>query len=190
MLKKYIEEEEFRGENYRETPLPEGHYELCTFQQCQFSNTSLAGIEFSECEFIECDLSNVNVQGAQFQSVRFRDCKLLGLGFDRSSEMLFSVDFAGCQLDHSIFYQCQLKKTYFKACSLKEVDFSEAQLEGAIFESCDLAGATFDRTNLRKADLRLARGYTIDPTNNDLKGAKVSQEGLAGFLGGFGLVIS
>jgi uncharacterized protein YjbI with pentapeptide repeats len=73
---------------------------------------------------------------------------------------------------------------------MQEVDFTEANFSEAKFDDCDLAGALFDRTNLEKADFRNAYNYRISPTINRLKKAKFSQDGLAGLLSDFGIVIS
>jgi hypothetical protein len=45
-------------------------------------------------------------------------------------------------------------------------------------------------SNLEKANFTGAQGFIIDPSNNRMKGAKFSQEGLAGLLIPFGIEIS
>ncbi|MBS1570716.1 MAG: pentapeptide repeat-containing protein, partial [Bacteroidetes bacterium] len=104
-------------------------------------------------------------------------------------EMLFSVSFDGCMLDHAIFHKRRMNGTKFKGCSLKGVDFENAHLESAIFERCDLDRAVFVNADLQKADLSTAYNIVLDPDRNKLKGAKFSVEGALALLGKYGVVI-
>jgi uncharacterized protein YjbI with pentapeptide repeats len=80
-----------------------------------------------------------------------------------------------------------MKGSKFSNCRLTEVDFTEAGLEGVSFEGCQLNGSVFQMSNLEKANFTGAQGFIIDPSNNRMKGAKFSQEGLAGLLIPFGI---
>ena len=67
------------------------------------------------------------------------------------------------------------------------MDFTGTNLESAVFDDCDLENAIFEQTNLEKADLRSARNYTIDPTQNRLKKAKFSRSEIHGLLSNYNI---
>lgn len=72
---------------------------------------------------------------------------------------------------------------------MKDVDFSNTDLSLAIFKNCDLSNATFVECILEKADFRSSRNYAFDPSENKIKGTKVSHTALAGLLEKFDLDI-
>jgi uncharacterized protein YjbI with pentapeptide repeats len=82
-----------------------------------------------------------------------------------------------------------MKGSRFSNSRLIEVDFTEASLESVSFDGCNLTGSVFLMSNLEKSDFSGAQGYIIDPSNNRMKGAKFSQDGLAGLLLPFGIDI-
>jgi len=182
MSKNTFLDQDFQGEDFSNTVLPNGEYDNCTFVNCQFSNTDLSYNTFSECQFIDCDMANAAIKETAFRDVLFRNCKLLGWQFDECHSFLLSFHFDGCILNYASFYQLKLKKIFFKRCQLLEVDFTECDLSQARFDQCDLSGAVFNRTLLEKADLRTALNYSIDPANNQVKKAKFSLTGIAGLL--------
>jgi fluoroquinolone resistance protein len=182
MQEQYTEGEDFNGINFLEEGLSKGEYEKCTFNNCVFTGADLSSISFIDCEFVHCDLSMAKVVETAFREVKFTTCKMLGLHFDNCNAFLLSVNFEGCQLNLSSFYQLSLKNSLFKNCTLHEVDFSEADLTSATLYNCDLAGAIFDQTSLEKADLRYSYNFSIDPEKNRIRKAKFSQEYVAGLL--------
>jgi uncharacterized protein YjbI with pentapeptide repeats len=129
------------------------------------------------------------LRNTAFQNVQFKVCKMLGMHFEVCSKFLFEVNFEGCLLNLSSFYQMLLKKSSFKDCSLLEVDFVEAVLTGSSFEGCNLAGAMFEHTQMEKCDFRSAINYSIDPDNNQIKKARFSASGLPGLLNKYNLDI-
>ena len=52
-----------------------------------------------------------------------------------------------------------------------------------------LGSTAFSRCDLQKADFREATGYRIDPSDNQMKGARFSFPDVIALLNGFGLVI-
>ncbi|MEG0851165.1 MAG: pentapeptide repeat-containing protein, partial [Flavobacterium sp.] len=92
-------------------------------------------------------------------------------------------------LDYSTFIYKKLKKTNFVDCSIKDVDFSNTDLSLSLFKNCDLANATFQDCILEKTDFRTSRNYAFDPSENKIKGTKVSHAALAGLLEKFDLAI-
>lgn len=164
-------------------------FEQCTFTRCDLSGCDFAKSKFIECTFTGCDLSMIKWRGASLQHVVLVECKVMGVDLSACSEMLFSVHFDRCVLDHSVLVKRRMPKTGFVKCSLKGVDFSEADLSQAILDDCDLQDAVFERTDLRKADLATAFNFRIDPRSNDLRGARFSLQGALELLNCFGVVV-
>ncbi len=186
----YFVDEKFEFLNTSETPLEKGEYEDCTFINCQLDQADLQSFSFSDCQFEMCDLSMANLKNAAFQHVKFKNCKLLGLRFEECNKFILTLDFEGCMLNYSSFYQLNLKKINFANCQLQEVDFTETDLTQARFDQCDLHLATFERTILEKADFRTAVHFAIHPETNRLKKAKFSTKGLSGLLTQYNILIS
>jgi fluoroquinolone resistance protein len=61
MSSTYFEEQVYEGIDFTATSLPKGEYEICSFVNCNFSNTDLSQIKFTECEFRGCNLSMVKM---------------------------------------------------------------------------------------------------------------------------------
>lgn len=190
MKLKYTDEQTFSKVNYSEKPLEIGEYEYCAFNNCNFSNGSLSQSHFLECEFIDCNFSNANLQNTSFQDVRFKNCKMLGLRFDACNEFGFAASFDTCQLDHSIFYKMKLGRSSFINSQLKSVDFTEADLKNSKLSNCNLENATFQNTNLELADFTNSTNYSIDPEQNQIKGAKFSLPEVIGLLDKYKLKIN
>ncbi|MGL5563735.1 MAG: pentapeptide repeat-containing protein [Tannerellaceae bacterium] len=167
----------FEKQDYTVAFLPEGEYDNCVFKGCDFSNGELRNCVFIDCEFTDCNLSMVKLGGTSFRDVRFADCKMLGLQFDSCNQFGLSFGFVNCQLSFASFYTTKLKKTRFSQCVMHETDFSEADLSLAVLEECVLTGAVFNYTNLEGCGLRTAVGYSFDPEENRVKGARLSAEG-------------
>ena len=119
----------------------------------------------------------------------FADHPLQKGEYDNCSGFGLSVSFENCVLDHSSFFKVNLKKTAFRHVQLHEVDFSECDLTEAVFDDCDLKGTIFDHTILQKADLRTAKGYSIDPESNRIKKARFGLSGVAGLLNKYDIEI-
>lgn len=164
-------------------------FDKCTFTRCDFSRSDFTKSRFIDCTFNGCDLSMMKLRGASMQHVVFKESKVLGVDFSGCSEMLFSVRFEQCALDHSVFVKRRMPKTRFTRCSLKSVDFEQADLNEAVLDTCDLQDAVFNGTLLRGADLTTAFNYSIDPERNEMKGARLSVDGALGLLAKYGLQI-
>lgn len=190
MNKTYIRDTKFQRIDFAKNPITKADHEHCSFNNCNFSNADLAGINFLECEFINCNLSLAKISNSAFRDVKFNDCKLLGLHFNECNEFLFAVEFENCMLNLSSFYKLKLKKTKFKNCSLHEADFTETDLSASVFDDCDLARAIFENTILEKTDFRTSYHYSIDPELNRIKKAMFSKEGIIGLLDRYDIEIS
>ena len=127
--------------------------------------------------------------GTSLRGVRFESCKLMGVDWTLASKW-GDFSFKGCVMDYCSFVGLPLKKITFDGCRLVEANFTEANLTESDFSGSDLTGAQFSRTNLTKADLATASGYYIVPTNNTVRGAKISLEGAVAIARSFGLLVA
>jgi uncharacterized protein YjbI with pentapeptide repeats len=124
-----------------------------------------------------------------FQEAEFSDCKLTGVRFDDCNPFLLAMHFSHCILNLASFYQLKLNGARMLHCNLQEADFTEAELKSANFEGSQLHGTVFYYSTLEKADFRNAFGYIINPSNNKVKGAKFSRDGLDGLLKEYGIKV-
>lgn len=67
-----------------------------------------------------------------------------------------------------------MNRNYFEDQKFENVNFSETDLNNSSITNFDLLDAIFENTNLEKADFRNSMHYSIDPENNNVKGAKFS----------------
>ena len=82
-----------------------------------------------------------------------------------------------------------MSKTRFKDTSLKGVDFGGADLKQSKFLEADLEEAIFYNTNIQEVDFTTAYNYSIDLSQNQIKKARFSKDGLAGLLNQFDIII-
>lgn len=182
MEEQFIEEKTFKKIDFSVNALDKGEYELCVFLNCNFANADLSKVRFIDCEFYDCNLSSSHILQTGFQNVLFKDCKMLGLQFDKCSDFGFSIKVDSCQLNHSSFYKRKISKTSFTKTKLLKVDFTACNLSLSAFYNCDLQNATFANTNLQGTDFRSSFNFTIDPENNQIKGAKFDLDTVIGLL--------
>mgnify|MGYP001950459629 FL=1 len=142
----------------------------------------MSKITFIDCEFYDCNLSSAHILQTGFQNVLFKDCKMLGLQFDKCNDFGFLIKVDKCQLNHSSFFKRKLSKISFQKTKLQEVDFTECDLSLSVFDDCDLQNAIFKNTNLQNTDFRSSYNFSIDPENNQIKGAKFTLETVVGLL--------
>jgi len=164
-------------------------FQSCVFTKCDLSDAGLTGSRFEDCRFHESNLSNARLTNARLASVRFERCKLVGINFTACDEFLFDASFEDCDLSFCVFQGMKLRKARFLRSKIAEAEFSGADLTGVDFSGSDLRRATMAKCILRKADLRTATNYDIDPRACDLKGARFSLPEAGRLLNVFGLLI-
>jgi uncharacterized protein YjbI with pentapeptide repeats len=84
------------------------------------------------------------------------------------------LEFIKCSLNHSTFLGVHLGTVKMKRCEAINVDFREAKISGADLAFTDLKDSLFQHTDLSKADLRYAKNYNIDPSQNTILKARFS----------------
>ncbi|PZP38466.1 MAG: hypothetical protein DI598_20730 [Pseudopedobacter saltans] len=114
---------------------------------------------------------------------------MLGVKIDKAEKFGFSISFDNCNLSSAIFSNRIMPKTIFRKCNLKNVDFSGADLSGSLLDDCDLEDAFFDGTNLQNVNFVTSYGYSFNPQNNKIRGAKFGVDGLPGLLGQYGIEV-
>jgi fluoroquinolone resistance protein len=185
----YVDDLEFDG-NSLENVFPEGDvFDGCTFRGFIMPSFDLSTKSFEQCTFIECDLSLCIVEKTSLKKVSFDNCRLMGIKFEQTNPMLFSVRMETCIADYSSFSTLNMTKSTFAKTSLKEVDFTEAELEGLTFEECDLQSAVFDHCNLSRCDFSKAHNLSFLLESNRLSKTKINQETAAQILARYGIEI-
>jgi uncharacterized protein YjbI with pentapeptide repeats len=114
---------------------------------------------------------------------------MMGLRFDECNPSLLGFNFKDCNLSHSVLVGLKLKGTKIIDSIAEGVDCTDTDLTNAVFTSTNFLDARFVQTNLEKADFRNATNYQLDPTQNKLKKAQFSPDGLSGLLTVFGIVV-
>ncbi len=129
------------------------------------------------------------MSSTSWNHVHFEGCKMTGITFSGCNRFTFSVAFSRCQLQYASFQGLNMQGVFFHDSQLDEADFSECNLKKVDFSGSRLERALFLHSNLEEADFSLATGYTIHPTENQMKKARFSVQGLHGLLEGFGIEI-
>ncbi|MFO7940106.1 MAG: pentapeptide repeat-containing protein [Bacteroidales bacterium] len=172
----------FTNADYAAGIPPKSTFESCTFEGLLLANHSLNKLDFIDCTFIDCDFSSSQWAGTGIKNCSFHGCKLIGIDFTICQPFLFYFSADACNLSYSQFSNCSMEKFVFSHCIMQEVDFSGAQLQKTIFNECVLTGTLFEQTHLEQADFRTARGFSIHPENNRLKGTRFSANNLEGLI--------
>jgi fluoroquinolone resistance protein len=173
--------DEFFQQTFRNAALPGKtvrgkDFEDCRFDSCSFQETEFSGCAFRGSLFVACNLAVMKVANSRFVDVTFKRSKLTGVNW--TDAQLSAIGTAlvfeeQCVLDYSVFLGLKLRNMTLRDSTAREVDFTEADLSGCDFSGTDLSGARFNHTNLSKAHLEGAFGYSIDLTANQLKGTRV-----------------
>ncbi|WP_299711383.1 pentapeptide repeat-containing protein [uncultured Tenacibaculum sp.] len=178
----YYDNEEFVKTNFTNEKISRSDFDSCTFKNCDFTDMHIVGSEFLECEFIDCNFSNTRLRETSFKTCHFYATKLLGVKFYGIDPFLLQMNFTGCQLDYSSFYQLKMQNFQFVNCSVKEVDFTDADLQFSYFDDCDLLGTIFENTDLRNTNFKTARNFSIDLESNKVEKAIFSKDNVANLL--------
>ncbi len=181
-MKKEVYQEEFTKHTFTNENCRAIFYEVVVFNECSFQDVNFIDVIFEECTFINCDFTGAHLNETAFKDVTFEGCKLMGLNFEKCNPFQLKMAFNDCNLTLASFYATKIPGTYFTRCKLNEADFSLADLTNAQLEGAELTNTIFRQTNLTNADFSLAHNYTINPSENQLKGAVFSREGVYGLL--------
>jgi len=154
----------------------------CRFERCVFTGANFSGSLFENCRFENCDLSLIRVDNSRFHEVEIIDSKIQGVAFNELNRLILSFSFQRCRVNDCLFSDLALKKMRFIDSELHRCDFSGAVLVEADFSGSDLTGSLFNHTQLVRADLRAARGYSVHPLQNNVRSMYVSLPEAVSFL--------
>jgi fluoroquinolone resistance protein len=153
-------------------------FQDCNFIRCRFTETVFRNCKFSHCVFDDCDLSLMEVPNSSIGNARFVKSKAVGVNWAQAhwpdKSIWGPIEFNKCALSHSTFLGIDLTEMKMRRCEAINVDFRESNLSGADFKFTDLKDSLFLSTNLEGADLRYARNYQIDPSQNIIIKAQFS----------------
>jgi fluoroquinolone resistance protein len=175
--------ETYEDVNFERKKLDKTRIDSSTFANCRFVGCSLVAAvlqscRFLHCSFTDCDLSLLELTGSEFVSVAFEGSKLVGVDWTRVQSnrpaLGKPLSFTSSILNQSTFIGLDLREIKLTDCVVHEADFRESNLTGAVFNQTDLQGSLFMDTNLSSADFRSARNYHIEPTKNNIRGARFS----------------
>ena len=128
--------------------------------EARLRNANLSGALLQGATLDKADLRNANLSGAQLQGATFENTQLEAAILQEAQ--LQRAYLVNAQLQAADFYEAQLQGANFGGADLQNVDFSGAQLQRASLFHTNLRDALLDNTNLEGADLRRARGLTLD----------------------------
>lgn len=159
----------------------EEEYYGCTFENCDFSNSSIVKTQFEECTFRNCNFSLAKLC-IPVRDCTFTECKMTGTDFSGLDQHAASFKFERCNLTYASFIGVKSKGIRFQACDLLEASFENADIRASVFDKCNLARASFFDTNLERVDFASSYNFSIDPNHNRLKKAIFSAPELRGLL--------
>lgn len=118
----------------------------------------------------------VNFTDAVLQDVTFEGSRLTGVNFSvvQLGALGIQVTFQDADLSFCSFRNMDLTACRFKGSVAREADFQRCDLEKVVFEACDLDRCVFNGNNLKFADLRSARNYSISAFDNRIRGMRVA----------------
>ena len=114
---------------------------------------------------------------------------MTGASFSACNRYAFNASFKECQMQYVSFQGLNLTGFRFSSCRIVEADFGQCVLKKAIFDNCDLDRSFFVQCNLEETDFRTAYHLVLDPSQNKMKNARFSLQGLPGLLTQYGIQI-
>lgn len=164
----------------------------CIFDNCKFTDCSFIDCTFSECKFKSSSLTNLQIKNAGMLFSVFEECNLIGIDWMKfqSGAVAFPIQsFEKCFLKYNHFEQMNFRKFNFLKSSITGSSFINCNLNESNFNGCNLHDTEFSGCDLRKSDFCQASGYSINPTENRIKGAKFSLPEAVRLLNSFGIVL-
>ncbi|MBL8685127.1 MAG: pentapeptide repeat-containing protein [Myxococcales bacterium] len=160
----------------------------CTFSAVSLQESLWAGALIEDCSFVDCDLAGARLAATRLRDATFRRARLMGVDFSTIGEFpAFSLD--ECDVQLATFVGLTLRKLRCRSCRVTDATFERCDLAQSDFRESDLRGTRFERCDLTRADLSTATGVMIDPTQNKVKGAKISRDSAALVAAHFGFVV-
>jgi uncharacterized protein YjbI with pentapeptide repeats len=174
--------------NFTTIALDDEYYQ-CTFESCDFSNSSMGDAVFEKCAFQGCNFALTKFL-VSLREVKFLECKMTGADFTGIGKSSNTLVFEKSILNYAAFVGCKLRRSVFRESTIVESYFDESDIAHSVFEHCDLSRTSFHNTNLEKVDFSTAYNFTINPATNRLKKAIFSRDNLTGLVAHLDIVIN
>ena len=191
MPKQYYQGETF--ENPDPALLQDAEFNDCTFTGCRWDNVRVRNCTFLSCTFQHCSWSSVVFSFCQMRDAWFTGCAFRSIawgGLQGRSALVQPFGKAErCEFRYNEFSGMSFVNFDFSGCRFGDCIFDECRLAGADFRGVPLGHTQFSRCDLQKADFREATDYAIDPSANQMQGARFSFPDVVALLNGFGLKI-
>lgn len=178
MEKKQWEAQAFEDLRFQEETLADLEFIDCEFTGCVLEGCRLVRCTFTGCRFLRCRASELKAEDSQLKYAEFYGCGFTGLDWGqlkprgRFAEPIAKLE--DCRLKYNTFPEMSFPKFDFSGSEIVGSLFAQCELTESNFQECRLTDTEFFQCGLRRADLRGAEGYRIDPAANTLKGARFS----------------
>ena len=121
------------------------------------------GVTFNNKDFTNYDLSGVDFSGAVFTSPNFTNANLTNTNFNGSS--MTSPNFTNVTLTETNFSNVNLTNQNFSGKTLNKVKFNNATMNGTNFNNAQLYDVDFTGTNLSTSTLTNIKSERLLPLN-------------------------
>ncbi len=169
--------------------LTEKNFQDCHFKNCRFSDCDFSYSVFRNCTFDNCDLAIIKVNSTGFSNCEFKECRLRGINFSDCNGYQFYSNFVESIIGQCYFTEFDLKNKSFYKSRIQNSEFAKTILTGADFKEVEFTETMFSGCNLEKADFSRARGYTMHPGENKIKGAIFTYPDVVNLLAPLGIII-
>lgn len=126
----------------------------CRFQEVQFVDCKIVGVEFFKCEktFFSVSFKNCLLQYCNFSDLNMKNTSFSGSRLNDShftNTALSGSDFSGVDLSETIFHNCDLGKADFSSATGYYIDPRTNKIKKAMFSMPEAMGL------LRAFDVRI-----------------------------------
>jgi len=146
-------------------------FEKCVFKKVKLDQASFRGISTDAMLLHTCAGEAASFAGSELFKFRIsHDSVFPGLnlggvtwknGYCRKAD-LTGADFAGAELERTIFDSCAMTRANFAKVRLRRCRFPKSDLEASVLHFADLYMASLRKTRLVGADMRGANCYAVD----------------------------
>ena len=78
------------------------------------------------------------------------------------------------RMEYCVFEEMDLTACSFVDSIVKECSFFDCNMEGMELWASDFDQSIFERNNLQNSNFHQSRNYTLNPFNNEIRGARFS----------------
>ncbi len=187
MRAEYREGERFSRLEFTEETFYDCDFSDCTFIDCTCENCKLDHSVLSECQFIRCTITDLKTTMSRAKFTGLQGCTLNNIDWmSLQGDGSFAdpiEKLQGCRLKYNTFTEMNFTKFNFAGNEIQRSMFAKCNLVSADFEKCDLLDTEFYQCDMRKANFKEAGGYKVDIFGCKLQDAKFSLPEAVSLLG-------